>query len=82
MSVEKSTAIQILVAWRENKWIVARNAAEIGAYAYKSHAMDMAREVAADAAALGLPCYMLVRDRDGSWDEHTCPRPVRGDRSN
>ena len=77
MDVDKPTAMQILVAWRENKWIVMRNAAEVGAYAYRAHAMDMARTLSAEAAAEGLDCYMLVRERDGRWDENPCPKRGR-----
>jgi hypothetical protein len=77
MNVEKSTAMQILIAWRENKWIVSRNAVEVGAYAYRSHAMDMARRLHAEALALGVDCYLLLREKDGSWSERPCPRPGR-----
>jgi hypothetical protein len=76
MDEEKPTALQILVAWRDNKWVVLRDTAQVGAYAYRSHAMAMARTLSAQAAALGLDCYMLVRERDGSWDEHPCPKPT------
>jgi hypothetical protein len=77
MNVGKPTATQILVAWRETKWLVQRNVEVVGAYAYRAHAMDMARSLAAEAAAQGLDCYMLVRERDGSWVEHPCPKSVR-----
>jgi hypothetical protein len=78
MNVDHPTAIQILVAWRDNKWVVLRNAVEVGAYAYRNHAMDMARSLHAEAVALGVECYMLVRERDGRWDEKPCPRLGRG----
>jgi len=77
MNVGKPTAVQILVAWRETKWLVLRNTEEVGAYAYRGHAMDMARTLAAEAAAQGLDCYMLARERDGTWAEHPCPKPAR-----
>ncbi len=77
MSVAKPTAMQILLAWRDNKWVVLRNAAEVGAYAYKAHAMEMVRALSAEAAAAGMDCYMLIRERDGHWDERSCPRPRR-----
>jgi len=77
MNVANPTAVQILLAWRDNKWVVLNNAAEVGAYAYKSHAMAAARRLAAEAAAAGLDCYMLVREIDGSWDERPCPKPGR-----
>jgi len=77
MNVGKPTAMQILVAWRENKWVVLRNTREVGAYAYRPHAMEMARVLSAEAAAQGLDCYMLVRERDGSWDERPCPKSGR-----
>jgi len=77
MNVGKPTAMQILVAWRGNKWIVERDTAEVGAYAYRSHAMEMARHLAADAAAEGRDCYMLVREQDGAWEEHPCPKASR-----
>ncbi|HZZ66717.1 MAG TPA: hypothetical protein VFE18_00950 [Phenylobacterium sp.] len=76
MDVDKPTAMQIIVAWRDNKWVVQRNAVEVGAYAYRAHAMDMARTLSAEAAAQGLDCYMLVRQQDGRWDEHPCPKPA------
>jgi hypothetical protein len=76
MDVDKPTALQILLAWRENKWVVARNAVEVGAYPYRTHAMEMVRRLAAEAAVEGLDCYLLVRWPDGRWDEKPCP-PVR-----
>ena len=79
MNVGKPTAMQILVAWRGNKWIVERNTAEVGAYADRPHATEMARALSAEAVAEGIDCYMLVRERDGRWDEHPCPKPGRGD---
>lgn len=78
MNVDSPTLIQIVVAWRGNKWIVARNAAEVGAYAYQSHAMDKARALSAEAATLGSDCYMLIRDKAGAWQEKPCPKPPRG----
>jgi hypothetical protein len=75
MTVENPTVMQILVAWRGNKWVVARNAVQVGAYAYRTHAIDMARTLAAEARQLGVPCYMLVRDEAGKWHERRCPRP-------
>ncbi|MFI4965653.1 MAG: hypothetical protein ACHP9T_09825 [Caulobacterales bacterium] len=77
MNVGKPTAMQILVAWRDNKWVVLRDTAEVGAYAYRGHAMEMARTLSAEAAADGRDCYMLVREQDGRWDEHPCPKPGR-----
>jgi hypothetical protein len=73
MSQAKSPT-QILLAWRENRWVVARNAVEVGAYAYRNHAMDMVRRLAAEIAAEGLDCYLLVREPDGRWIERPCPR--------
>jgi hypothetical protein len=75
--VGKPAAMQIIVAWRDNKWVVLRNAAEVGAYAYRPHAMDMARTLTAEAMTEGLDCYMLVREQDGRWDEQPCPKPAR-----
>lgn len=79
MSVEKSTAMQILVAWRDNKWVVSRDAVEVGAYAYRTHAMDMAKRLHAEAIALGIECYMLLREKDGGWEERRCPSPPRAE---
>jgi hypothetical protein len=79
MDVDKPTAMQIIVAWRDNKWTVLRNAAEVGSYAYRAHAIDMARTLSAEANDLGLECYMLVREQNGRWEEHPCPRPARED---
>jgi hypothetical protein len=76
MTVAKPSALQILLAWRDNKWLVQMNAAEVGAYAYRSHAMAAARRLAAEAAAAGLDCYMLIRERDGAWVERSCPKPA------
>ncbi|THD59143.1 hypothetical protein [Phenylobacterium sp.] len=75
MDVEKPTAMQIIVAWRDNKWVVLRNTTEVGAYAYRMHAMDMARTLSAEAQADGLECYMLVREQNGRWEEYPCPKP-------
>jgi len=77
MNVGKPTAVQILVAWRETKWLVQRDTEDIGAYAYRAHAMEMARTLAAEAGARGFDCYLLVRERDGTWSEHPCPKSVR-----
>jgi hypothetical protein len=74
MNVAKPTPVQILLAWRDNRWVVLRNAAEVGAYAYRSHAMATARRLAAEAADAGLDCYMLVRDQNGRWEERPCPK--------
>lgn len=75
MSSEQPSAMQILVAWRDIKWVVLQNAMEVGAYAYRTHAMDMARALSAQALAEGLDCYMLIREQDGHWEEHPCPKP-------
>jgi hypothetical protein len=77
MNVGKPFAVQILVAWQDNKWVVLRNAVDVGTYAYRTHAMDLVRTLAAEAAAEGIDCYMLVRERDGRWDERPCPKPSR-----
>jgi hypothetical protein len=77
MTVENPTVMQILVAWRDNKWVVSRNAVEVGAYAYRTHALDRARQLTAEAQLLGLRCYMLLRDQAGTWQEQPCPRPAR-----
>lgn len=77
MLVEKPTVMQILVAWRDNRWVVERNAAEVGAYAYRVHAIERAKALAAEAAAQGVDCYLLIRERDGVWSERPCPRPAR-----
>ena len=77
MNVGKPTAMQVIVAWRDTKWVVLRNAVEIGSYAYRAHAMDMARTLTAEAIELRIDCYMLVREQDGRWDEHPCPKPAR-----
>lgn len=81
MSVEKPTVMQVIVAWRENKWVVSRNTEEVGAYAYRNHALDRARELTAEAHAAGLECYMLIKEQDGRWEERPCPKPPREDRS-
>lgn len=77
MAVAKQTVTQLLVAWRDNKWVVERNAAEVAAYAYRVHAIERARALAAEAAAAGLECYLLIREQDGRWSERPCPRPPR-----
>jgi hypothetical protein len=61
--------MQIVVAWRRNKWVVERNAVEIGTYAYRPHAMDRARGLAAEAHSQGIECYLLIREPDGRWTE-------------
>jgi hypothetical protein len=76
MTVDNPTVMQILVAWRNNRWVVARNAQEVGAYAYKTHALDRARALTAEAVQLGIRCYMLVRDQTGAWQEKACPKPA------
>lgn len=77
MDVEQPAFMQILVAWRDSKWVVLRDPVEVGAYAYRTHAMDTARRLSAQAAAAGLDCRLLIRERDGRWDEHPCRRPAR-----
>lgn len=77
MAVEKPTVTQIMVAWRDNKWVVERNAGEVAAYVYRVHAIQQARALAAEAAAAGLECYLLIRERDGRWSERPCPRRGR-----
>jgi hypothetical protein len=77
MSVDRPTSIQIMLAWRDSKWVVARNAVEVGFYPYRAHAMEIVRQLAAAAQAAGLDCYLLVRERDGSWEERRCPTPGR-----
>ena len=79
MSVENPTVLQILMVWRDHKWVVSRNTEEVGAYAYRTHAIDKARTLAAEAKALGIECYMLVRDEAGAWQERNCPRPRDND---
>lgn len=76
MNVEKPTRVQLMVAWRDNKWVVARDSHEVASYGFKAAAMEGARRVAGEIAAEGLECYMLVRERDGSWEERACPRPL------
>ena len=75
MNVAKPTAIQILMAWRENKWVVAQDNVDVAAYAYRTHAMACARSLAAEAARNGAACYLLIREPDGRWKERPCPRP-------
>lgn len=77
MHVEKSTRTQILIAWRDNHWVVSRDAVEAGAYAYRNHAMDMVRALSAEEAEAGRACYMLLLDKDGHWEERPCPKPRR-----
>jgi hypothetical protein len=79
MDVENPTAVQILIAWRDNKWIVSRNAVETGVYIYRSHALEAARAIAVEAVGVGLGCFMLIREQDGSWEERSCPKPGRRD---
>lgn len=78
MSVAKPTAVQLLMAWRVNKWVVARDNVEVAAYAYRSHAMACVRQLSGEAEAAGEDCYLLIREADGRWDERPCPRPPRG----
>lgn len=78
MSVERSGPEQILVAWRETRWIVSRNAVEIGAYAYRNHAMERARALSREIADAGRECYFLIREKDGGWIERAGPAPRRG----
>jgi hypothetical protein len=80
MSVAKPTAVQLLMAWRVNKWVVARDNTEVAAYAYRSHAMACVRKLAGEAQAAGRACYLLIREPNGRWDERPCPRVVRGGR--
>ncbi len=75
MSADKPATMQILVAWRDTRWVVLQDTIEIGAYAYRSHAMEMAKVLSARAQADGLECYMLIREQDGHWEEHPCPKP-------
>lgn len=75
MRVDNPTAMQVIVAWTANKWVVSRNAQEVGSYAYRNHAMDRARQLTAEAQASGADCYMLVKEPDGRWEEKPCPRP-------
>jgi hypothetical protein len=79
MSAVSSTSLQIILAWRANKWVVEKNAEEVGSYAYRSHAMARVRSLAGEARRLGLDCYLLVRDEHGHWEERPCPRPWRTD---
>lgn len=74
MADHRGAATQIMVAWRDNKWVVSRDAAEVAAFAYRTHAMDMARTLAAEASGAGLDCYLLIREQDGRWEERPCPR--------
>lgn len=78
MSVDNSTDMLILVAWRETKWVVSRNGVAVGAYAYRTHAMDKARTLTAEAQAQGIGCFMLIRDKAGDWTERPCPKPADG----
>ncbi|MBW8814128.1 MAG: hypothetical protein JF588_11940 [Caulobacterales bacterium] len=73
MTVGLPSAVQIIMAWRVNKWIVERNAMEVGRYAYRGHAMARVRALAADAQREGLECYLLIREKDGAWRERPCP---------
>lgn len=77
MTVENPTRVQLMVAWRDNKWVVSRDSQEIAAYAFKSAAMEGARRIAGEIAADGMHCYMLIREQDGSWEERACPRQLR-----
>jgi hypothetical protein len=75
MTVEKPTTMQIIVAWRVNKWVVERDAMEVGAYAYRTHALERARTLAAEAWAASEECYLLIREKNGHWVERPCPKP-------
>jgi len=77
MTVAKPAAMQIIVAWRDNKWVVERNAAEVAAYVYRVHAIAHARRLATEAAAQGVECYLLIREQDGRWSERPCLRSAR-----
>ena len=77
MDVEKPTTVQLLVAWRDNRWVVSRNAIETGVYAYRSHALDAAKTLSSKAWDEDSDCYLLIREKDGSWRERPCPRPCR-----
>jgi hypothetical protein len=79
MNVENPTSVQILIAWREGRWIVSRNAVETGVYVYRAHAMAAGRQIAVEAVRLGYSCYILLREQDGSWEERPCPKPGRKD---
>jgi hypothetical protein len=81
MSVENTTAVQILLAWRDNKWVVSRNATEVGVYPYRTHALEAVRRISDEARAAGLDCYLLERDRNGGWRERPCPGSGRAGRS-
>jgi hypothetical protein len=76
MRVEKPTAMQIIVAWRVNKWVVEQDATEVGTYAYRTHAMERARTLATHAQASGEDCYLLIKEQDGRWVERPCPKPT------
>lgn len=78
MSVDNPTDMLVLVAWRDTKWVVSRNGVAVGAYAYRTHAMDMARKLSAEAHAAGLGCFMLIRDKAGDWKEKPCLKPAEG----
>ena len=69
--------MQLLLAWRQNKWVLLRDNVEVGAYAYRTHAMERVRTLAAEIFAQGLDCYLLYRDQDAVWRERPCPRPIR-----
>ena len=78
MDVEKPTAVvQLLVAWRANRWVLSVNAVEVGVYAYRAHAIDAARTRSAEAWSQDKECYLLIREKDGSWREQRCPKPRR-----
>jgi hypothetical protein len=78
MTGGEPAAVQIIMAWRANKWIVERNTVEVGRYAYRGHALARVRSVAAAAQRDGLDCYLLIREKDGAWRERACPTG-RGD---
>lgn len=77
MTVARSTRVQILMAWRANRWVVARDNLDVAAYAYRSHATACVRKIAAEAREDGVDCYLLIREPDGRWRERPCPPASR-----
>ena len=77
MRDEATPAMQIIVAWRTNKWVVQQDTVEAGTYAYRIHAMERARALGAEAVRAGADCYLLIREKDGRWIERPCPKPGR-----
>jgi hypothetical protein len=76
MDVDKPTRVQLMVAWRDNRWVVARDSQELAAYGFRGAALEAARRVAGRIAQEGRDCYLLVLERDGRWRERPCPRPL------